>query len=71
MGVSPQQPGPPLDSLVEKRQNDSLFPLPSRGREWTPGKGKGGDRKGKGNKGKGQKGKKVKARRVRPSSPRG
>ena len=47
--------GPSIMSLC-------LFPLPSRGKEWTPGKGKGGDRsrtpfKGKGNKGKGQKGK--------------
>ena len=57
----------PLDSLVEKHQNDSvvafcLFSLPSRGREWTPGKGRGGERsrtpyKGRGNKGKGSKGK--------------
>ena len=74
----------PLDSLVTMHQNDScvsfcMFPLPSRGREWMPGKG-GKDRsrtpfgnKGKGNKGKLAKGSPEKARRVQApcSSPRG
>ena len=64
---------------VTLRQNDScvsfcMFPLPSRGRDWTPGKG-GKDRsrtpfgnKGKGNKGKPGKGKSGKGKKGPSSS---
>ena len=72
----PQQGRTPWMTL---RQNDScvsfcMFPLPSRGRDWTPGKG-GKDRsrtpfgtKGKGNKGKPGKGKSGKGKKGPSSS---
>ena len=79
-GCKPTPPGTyPLDALVTLRQNDScvsfcMFPLPSRGRDWTPGKG-GKDRsrtpfgnKGKGNKGKPGKGKSGKGKKGQSSS---